>query len=107
MGYDSLKAIGGDEDSYLAKQVLDVRLRMDGLFELEEHAVQFVEEFIALYTNGPAGGGGIRYWQLIAMLLLCWQANLLYWSIVVQYRTNMHVQTAEVCFINYMDVCPV
>lgn len=59
MGYDSLKAIGGDEDSYLAKQVLDVRLRMDGLFELEEHAVQFVEEFIALYTNGPAGGGGI------------------------------------------------
>lgn len=65
MGYDSLKAIGGDEDSYLAKQVLDVRLRMDGLFELEEHAVQFVEEFIALYTNGPAGGGGIRYWQVI------------------------------------------
>jgi len=64
MGYDSLKASGGDEDSYLAKQILDVRLRMDGLFELEEHAVQFVEEFIALYTNGPAGGGGIRYWQM-------------------------------------------
>ena len=62
MGYDSLKA--GDEDSYLAKQILDVRLRMDGLFELEEHAVQFVEEFIALYTNGPAAGGGIRYWQM-------------------------------------------
>ncbi|XP_066393903.1 uncharacterized protein [Miscanthus floridulus] len=59
MGYDSLKAIGGDKDSYLAKQVLDVRLRMDGLFKLEEHAVQFVEEFIALYTNGPAAGGGI------------------------------------------------
>ncbi|CAD6220088.1 unnamed protein product [Miscanthus lutarioriparius] len=59
MGYDSLKAIGGDKDSYLGKQVLDVRLRMDGLFELEEHAVQFVEEFIALYTNGPAAGGGI------------------------------------------------
>ena len=77
MGYDSLKAIGGDKDSYLAKQILDVRLRMDGLFELEEHAVQFVEEFIALYTNGPAAGGGIRYWQVISMLLLCWQANLL------------------------------
>ncbi|XP_025804725.1 uncharacterized protein LOC112883608 isoform X4 [Panicum hallii] len=59
MGYDSLKAIGSDKDSYSSKQVIDARLRMDGLFELEEHAVQFVEEFIALYTNGPAGGGGI------------------------------------------------
>ncbi|XP_034578383.1 uncharacterized protein [Setaria viridis] len=59
MGYDSLKAVGGDKDSYSSKQVMDARLRMDGLFELEEHAVQFVEEFIALYTNGPAGGGGI------------------------------------------------
>lgn len=77
MGYDSLKAIGGDKDSYLAKQVIDVRLRMDGLFEFEEHAVQFVEEFVALYTNGPAGGGGIRYWEVILMLLLCWHANLL------------------------------
>lgn len=61
MGYDSLKAIGGNRSNYLEKQVMDARLRMDGLFELEEHADQFVEEFIALYTNGPAGGGGIRY----------------------------------------------
>jgi hypothetical protein len=61
MGYDSLKAVGGDKSDYSAEQVMDARLRMDGLFELEEHAVQFVKEFIALYTNGPAGGGGIRY----------------------------------------------
>ena len=38
----------------------DVRLRMDGLFELKAYAVQFTREFTALYTNGPAGGGGIR-----------------------------------------------
>jgi hypothetical protein len=77
MGYDSLKAIGGDKDSYSSKQVMDARLRMDGLFELEEHAAQFLEEFIALYTNGPAGGGGIRYSQVISVLCFfsnpeCW-----------------------------------
>ncbi|KAF2618319.1 hypothetical protein F2Q68_00042904 [Brassica cretica] len=37
----------------------DIRLRMDGLFKLKEHAVQLTKEFTALYTNGPAGGGGI------------------------------------------------
>ena len=42
MGYDRLKAIGNDKDSYPSKQVIDA-----SLFELEEHAVQFVEEFIA------------------------------------------------------------
>jgi hypothetical protein len=75
MGYDSLKAIGSDKDSYSSKQVIDARLRMDGLFELEEHAVQFVEEFIALYTNGPAGGGGISNGQrkeLILQKMLVW-----------------------------------
>uniref|UniRef100_A0A8I6YQ45 Acyclic terpene utilisation N-terminal domain-containing protein n=1 Tax=Hordeum vulgare subsp. vulgare TaxID=112509 RepID=A0A8I6YQ45_HORVV len=61
MGYDSLKANGGNNDNYSSKEVIDVRLRMDGLFEREEHAGGFIEEFIALYTNGPAGGGGIRY----------------------------------------------
>jgi hypothetical protein len=64
MGYDSLKAIGGNKDSCSAKEVIDARLRMDGLFDQEEHADGFVQEFIALYTNGPAGGGGIRYIQL-------------------------------------------
>jgi hypothetical protein len=38
---------------------MEVRLRMDGLFEQRVHAIKFTEEFEALYTNGPAGGGGI------------------------------------------------
>ncbi|GJN36441.1 hypothetical protein PR202_gb25345 [Eleusine coracana subsp. coracana] len=69
MGYDSLKATGGDKSNYSEKQVMDARLRMDGLFELEEHAVQFIEEFIALYTNGPAGGGGISTGQRKEIIL--------------------------------------
>ena len=58
IGLDSLRAnskIGG-----LTSAVEDIRLRMDGLFEREDHAIQFTKEFTALYTNGPAGGGGIR-----------------------------------------------
>ncbi|XP_071937230.1 uncharacterized protein [Coffea arabica] len=57
IGLDSLRAnskIGG-----LTRAVEDIRLRMDGLFEREDHAIQFTKEFTALYTNGPAGGGGI------------------------------------------------
>lgn len=60
VGYDSLKTGRIDKNTSSTEEVLDVRLRMDGLFELEEHAIRFSEEFIALYTNGPAGGGGIR-----------------------------------------------
>lgn len=61
IGHDSLKAASTDEGNSCEEQVMDVRLRMDGLFELEKHAARFVEEFIALYTNGPAAGGGIRF----------------------------------------------
>ena len=43
----------------------DIRLHMDGLFELKDHAVQFTNEFISLYTNGRAGGGGIRSFLVI------------------------------------------
>lgn len=58
IGLDSLKTTStGDR---LPKPCEDIRLRMDGLFEKEEHAVQFTKEFLAIYTNGPAGGGGIR-----------------------------------------------
>lgn len=41
----------------------EVRLRMDGLFESQAHAQRLTEEFGALYTNGPAGGGGISLGQ--------------------------------------------
>ena len=54
IGLDSLKA------SINSSSVEDIRLRMDGLFETKEHTLLFVREFTALYTNGPAGGGGIR-----------------------------------------------
>ncbi|KAL0347821.1 UNVERIFIED_CONTAM: hypothetical protein Scaly_1798100 [Sesamum calycinum] len=57
IGLDSVKATCISE--IMLKPSEDVRLRMDGLFEKEEHAVQFTKEFTALYTNGPAGGGGI------------------------------------------------
>ncbi|XP_072984192.1 uncharacterized protein [Typha latifolia] len=59
VGHDSLKTSHTDIQTSSAEQVLDIRLRMDGLFELKEHAVHFIKEFMALYTNGPAGGGGI------------------------------------------------
>ncbi|KAK8464877.1 hypothetical protein PHAVU_010G096000 [Phaseolus vulgaris] len=59
IGFDSLKATSsnGNEHSQITSE--DIRLRMDGLFEQKEQALQFTREFIALYTNGPAGGGGI------------------------------------------------
>ncbi|EFJ19997.1 hypothetical protein SELMODRAFT_109756, partial [Selaginella moellendorffii] len=38
----------------------EARLRVDGSFGTEEEAAALVREFGALYTNGPAGGGGIR-----------------------------------------------
>nr|GLL25297.1 uncharacterized protein LOC109171624 isoform X2 [Ipomoea trifida] len=57
IGLDSLKAISMDNN--LARNCEDIRLRMDGLFEEEEIAIQFTKEFTALYTNGPAGGGGV------------------------------------------------
>ncbi|CAL5381819.1 unnamed protein product [Camellia sinensis] len=59
IGLDSLKATGINNSTTLRMSCEDIRLRMDGLFELKEHAVQFTKEFTALYTNGPAGGGGI------------------------------------------------
>ncbi|XP_078427462.1 propionyl-CoA carboxylase isoform X2 [Wolffia australiana] len=54
IGLDSLKIARSDKD-----EISEVRLRMDGLFESEEQAAHFAREFTALYTNGPAGGGGI------------------------------------------------
>lgn len=62
IGQDSLKATCARD--ILSKPCGDIRLRLDGLFEKEEHAIRLTKEFIALYTNGPAGGGGIRYFRL-------------------------------------------
>ncbi|KAL5718518.1 hypothetical protein ACHQM5_011411 [Ranunculus cassubicifolius] len=59
IGLDSLKATNTDEVNLKEKDCRDIRLHMDGLFEVKEQAIHFVKEFTALYTNGPAGGGGI------------------------------------------------
>ncbi|KAI3974346.1 hypothetical protein MKX01_031015 [Papaver californicum] len=60
IGLDSLKATDMDDPTQRGRRDNeDIRLRMDGLFDLKEQATHFVKEFTALYTNGPAGGGGI------------------------------------------------
>nr|XP_017248236.1 PREDICTED: uncharacterized protein LOC108219343 isoform X2 [Daucus carota subsp. sativus] len=59
IGLDSLKTSHIDDRMALERSSSDIRLRMDGLFKQEDHAIQFTKEFMALYTNGPAGGGGI------------------------------------------------
>ncbi|XP_074349852.1 uncharacterized protein LOC141689460 isoform X2 [Apium graveolens] len=59
IGLDSLKTSGSIDRHSLEMASADIRLRMDGLFEQEDHAIQFTKDFLALYTNGPAGGGGI------------------------------------------------
>ncbi|XP_074584033.1 uncharacterized protein LOC141840050 isoform X2 [Curcuma longa] len=58
VGHDSLKSTRASQSVSFVEPV-DVRLRMDGLFNLKEHAMCLVQEFTALYTNGPAAGGGI------------------------------------------------
>ncbi|TXG62873.1 hypothetical protein EZV62_009867 [Acer yangbiense] len=59
IGLDSLKTTSTDKNPLSWRASEDIRLRMDGIFEQKDHAVQFTKEFTALYTNGPAGGGGI------------------------------------------------
>ncbi|KAL5981564.1 hypothetical protein ACLOJK_015626 [Asimina triloba] len=59
IGLNSLRATDSSDGASSLRNCDDLRLRMDGLFELEKHACHFLAEFTALYTNGPAGGGGI------------------------------------------------
>ncbi|KAK8487101.1 hypothetical protein V6N11_084447 [Hibiscus sabdariffa] len=59
IGLDSLKATSIDNYLPTWRDSEDIRLRMDGLFQETKHAQQLIKEFTALYTNGPAGGGGI------------------------------------------------
>ncbi|RYR41060.1 hypothetical protein Ahy_A08g037454 isoform B [Arachis hypogaea] len=54
IGFDSLKACSLDNNTSQ-----DIRLHMDGLFQHKDHALRFTTQFTALYTNGPAGGGGV------------------------------------------------
>ncbi|CAO2835077.1 unnamed protein product [Amaranthus hypochondriacus] len=69
IGLDSLKAVCSQSITSMSSGCQDIRLRMDGLFAAEEHAIKFVREFTALYTNGPAGGGGISTGHKKEMLL--------------------------------------
>ncbi|XP_023645093.1 uncharacterized protein LOC17898102 [Capsella rubella] len=68
IGVDSLKATSNDAESSW-QSCGDIRLRMDGLFKLKDHAVHLTKEFTALYTNGPAGGGGISTGHKIEIVL--------------------------------------
>lgn len=70
IGLDSLKATSIDNYPPTRRDTEDIRLRMDGLFQEKKHAEQLAKEFTALYTNGPAGGGGIRY-TVYYLLILC------------------------------------
>jgi hypothetical protein len=56
IGVDALHgaAVSGDRQPY------ECRLRVSGGDADEAHAQAVCEEVIALYTNGPAGGGGVR-----------------------------------------------
>ncbi|KMZ62828.1 NAD-dependent aldehyde dehydrogenase [Zostera marina] len=69
IGLDSLKTSEVENDAQCLRNIMDVRLRMDGKFKIKEHAVSFVNEFTALYTNGPAGGGGISTGHKKEMML--------------------------------------
>ncbi|XP_058744017.1 uncharacterized protein LOC131616653 isoform X1 [Vicia villosa] len=92
IGYDSLKAFSSDENASPQRTSEDIRLRMDGLFEQKEHAIQFTREFTALYTNGPAGGGGISTGYKKEILLEKHLVNreAVFWRIGIKRNTKSH-----------------
>ncbi len=55
---------GDDDGRWIAQQDLlaagDVRLRVAGAAQERAHVEQVMREVLALYTCGPAGGGGVR-----------------------------------------------
>lgn len=91
IGLDSLKASRNSSNT-----VEDIRFRMDGLFELKEHALLFIREFTALYTNGPAGGGGIRLALIIA---LCFNIDLKF--VCISYFLHIH-DCFKFVYISYL-----
>lgn len=99
IGLDSLKAASNQSLISTEAGCRDIRLRMDGVFELEEHAIQFVREFTALYTNGPAGGGGISTGHkkeiLLEMQLV--GRDSIFWRVGARSTLNQeHQDTGEV-----------
>ncbi|KAE9615576.1 putative acyclic terpene utilization [Lupinus albus] len=90
IGFDSLKAFSNNGDASSLRTSEDIRLRMDGLFEQKEHAVQFSREFTALYTNGPAGGGGIStgYKKEILLEKLLVRREDVFWRTAVRSNTS-------------------
>nr|GEX17777.1 ribonuclease H-like domain-containing protein [Tanacetum cinerariifolium] len=60
---------------------LDIRLRVDGLFKEEKHAIGLTEEFTALYINRPARGGGIRHKREILLEKGLVGHGHIYWNI--------------------------
>ncbi|OIW17024.1 hypothetical protein TanjilG_15770 [Lupinus angustifolius] len=96
IGFDSLNAFSNNGDESSMRTSEDIRLRMDGLFEQKEHAVQFAREFTALYTNGPAGGGGIStgYKKEILLEKLLVRREDVFWRTAV--RSNTSIQSNKV-----------
>jgi hypothetical protein len=58
-GLIGLNAIHGEALSQRANEPYEVRLRVAGRAETEKAAAKIPREVEALYTNGPAGGGGV------------------------------------------------
>ncbi|XP_020970107.1 uncharacterized protein LOC107621075 isoform X3 [Arachis ipaensis] len=84
IGFDSLKACSLDNTSQ------DIRLRMDGLFQHKDHALRFTTQFTALYTNGPAGGGGVStgYKKEILLEKQLVRREDVFWRIALKQNTN-------------------
>ncbi|AEE27333.1 propionyl-CoA carboxylase [Arabidopsis thaliana] len=95
IGVDSLKATSNGTESW--QSCGDIRLRMDGLFKLKEHAVQLTKEFTALYTNGPAGGGGISTGHKMEIVLekrLVSRESVM-WKTGLQHTNTSEPETSE------------
>ncbi|KAL9668782.1 hypothetical protein QQ045_006322 [Rhodiola kirilowii] len=101
IGVDSLGAIS--DTTAIGDRNEDIRLRMDGLFVQQNHAVQFTREFIALYTNGPAGGGGIStgHKKEISLRKELVDREHVYWQTSVKksnnptYKCNVYIEDSR------------
>ncbi|XP_040372115.1 uncharacterized protein LOC121048798 isoform X3 [Rosa chinensis] len=114
VGLDSLKSTGLS-DSASCHMVSDIRLRMDGLFKLKEHAVQFITDFTALYTNGPAGGGGISTGHKKEIILekylvkrehVFWQTAVKHTRVMKSNKTGIEFQDGTHISLPYASALP-